>query len=519
MTKHIIPFERYAGMDPLFLEFVRRRPQWYPDPPTVDAAASRARELLGTAARVPARVFRCRGAEAGKMAQELASGRAVAVLAGHQVGLFTGPLFTLLKAFDAVRVAREITARGVPAVPVFYALTDDHDLEEVAKTARPGADAAEILILEGADRANRQPVGTLPIPEKVREVLESFRQDARAPDAAETLESFARRYAPGTTYADAFIEMLLDLVDEPLLVLDPLSPEALAAAADLFRAAAGRRDAIEKTLAESDARLRRESRSVPAPHRPGVFPFFAIDGAGRRRIENVDRALEDVSSGRASVSADVLSRPLLKSFLIPAAATILGPSEIAYHAQSLPLFSIFALAPPVLLTRSHVVWMGPPERRAAEALGVAPEDLLAEPPVAAPHLPQADRLGEIARAADADLGALEPGLKDLDPTLAGALETTRRKVAYQIAQLEEKMKKAAERKDETNAKRRQRLAIMVRPQGAASDRLYPPLVPMLAYGRAALASLRAAATGSTEGVAVADLGAASEESSENAVAG
>ena len=29
------------------------------------------------------------------MAEELAAGRAVAVSAGHQVGLFTGPLFTL----------------------------------------------------------------------------------------------------------------------------------------------------------------------------------------------------------------------------------------------------------------------------------------------------------------------------------------------------------------------------------------------------------------------------------------
>ena len=55
---------------------------------------------------------------------------------------------------------------------------------------------------------------------------------------------------------------------------------------------------------------------------------------------------------------------------------------------------------------------------------------------------------------------------------------------------------------------------MLRPQGTASDRLYPPLVPMLGYGRDALRVLREAAVGSTEGVTVADLAATAEEAGE-----
>ena len=139
-----IPFERYPGLPPLFLDFLRGLPDFYPDPPSVEAAAARARELLGQRPRLPAEAFRSRVPQARAMAEELAAGRAVAVLAGHQVGLFTGPLFTVTKAFDAIRIARDLTRRGVPAVPVFWALTDDHDLDEIARTARPGKSEARV---------------------------------------------------------------------------------------------------------------------------------------------------------------------------------------------------------------------------------------------------------------------------------------------------------------------------------------------------------------------------------------
>src|SRR5687768_18417388 len=125
-----IPLDRYPRLPLLFLDFARGGSRLYPDPPTLDAALVRGRELLEHRRKtpLPVRAFRFRGAAGRKAAEDLAAGRAVAVLAGHQVGLFTGPVYTLGKAFDAIAIASELTRRGVPAVPVFWALTDDHDL-------------------------------------------------------------------------------------------------------------------------------------------------------------------------------------------------------------------------------------------------------------------------------------------------------------------------------------------------------------------------------------------------------
>ena len=514
-----IPFERYPELPPLFRAFLRGLPHFYPDPPRSDAAVTRAREILGRPASVAASAFRSRGPAGRDRAEALAAGRAVAVAAGQQVGLFTGPLLALLKAFDAIRVAREISARGVPAVPVFYALTDDHDLEEIAKTARPGADGPEILVLEGADRSNRRPVGPLPIPEKVTEILEKFRPDARAPGAPEIFAAFARRSAPGVSYADAFIETLLDLVDpEPLLVLDPLAPEAAAPAAAFFLEAVRRGPAVQDAWREAAQRLAAAGYEASVPYRDDVFPFFAIENGERRRVGSPEEAARRVQAGTALPSADVLTRPAFKSWLLPMAVSILGPSEIAYHAQALALLPLFALPAPVLLPRTHAVLTGPGERRAAQALGISLEDVFTGAArAAAANRPEAERLTAIGLGVERDLAALEPGLTALDATLAGALETARRKVAYQVEQLVERIRKAAEKREDVAAGRRRRLETMLLPGGHGADRLYPPLVPLLAHGPSALAAIREAAQGSLEGAAVIELGA--ETPAETAHAG
>ncbi len=504
----MIPYAKYPGLSPLFLEFLKGAPDLYPDAPTLDAAAARGRQLLaaGRPARVPASAFRYRGAEAERMAGELAAGRAVAVSAGHQTGLFTGPLFTLMKALDAIHLARELSRRGVPAVPVFWALTDDHDLQEIAQTARPTPEGPQALVLEGADRQNRQPVGRLEIPEAVRGIVEAFRPDVRDEAGARRLDAFAARSAPGTLYRDAFIETLLDLVEpDPLLVIEPLAEPLRAPTVELFLAATRQAEALRATLRGTEATLRAAGRPVPAPV-PEGFSFFAIDADGRRRIEDPAAAIPRIEAG-AWPSADVITRPVLKSYLLPMAASVLGAAEIAYHAQSLPLFPLFGVTPPVLFPRTHLVLRGPAERRLAEQLGVADEDLLAEPAAAdAAPVPEADAIARTADDTSQKLAALSGSLRVLDASLSGALDTAQKKIAWQFEQLADRTRKAAERKDGVAANRRRKLAQALLPGGIPAERVYPPLSWLLAWGPAVLGALRAAAGNSTAGAAVIDLG-------------
>ena len=103
------------------------------------------------------------------MAEDLAAGRAVAVSApATRSGLFTGPLFTLMKAFDAIRVARELSRRGVPAVPVFWALTDDHDLQEIARPRGRTAKGPQSSSSRAPTGRTASPSAACPIPSASR---------------------------------------------------------------------------------------------------------------------------------------------------------------------------------------------------------------------------------------------------------------------------------------------------------------------------------------------------------------
>src|SRR5207247_11013371 len=62
----------------------------------------------------------------------LADRKTVAIVTGQQAGLFGGPVFTLLKALTALKLAEQVSRdHNVPAVAIFWIDAEDHDWEEI----------------------------------------------------------------------------------------------------------------------------------------------------------------------------------------------------------------------------------------------------------------------------------------------------------------------------------------------------------------------------------------------------
>src|SRR6185295_392323 len=98
--------------------------------------------------------------------RRLAQPGTVAVVTGQQVGLFSGPAYTIYKAIAAAHVARQLTARGIPAVPVFWLATEDHDFAEVNHAWVFGAsdEPTAVRVEAPAEFAGKpRPVGGIPI--------------------------------------------------------------------------------------------------------------------------------------------------------------------------------------------------------------------------------------------------------------------------------------------------------------------------------------------------------------------
>jgi bacillithiol biosynthesis cysteine-adding enzyme BshC len=474
----VIPFERTPGLPPLFLAFARgEAAEFLPDPPSPQAAAARARQL-GAAETGPVRVA-----------------------TGQQAGLFTGPLYALSKALAAARLAARISTPEEPARGLFWAATEDHDLAEIAQATLLLGDSPRTFRLDDAGRSYR-PAGTVEIPEAVLAVFDAARREASAP----VPERLVSLWAPGRTFGAAFVEtMEWMLSGRPIDVVDPLERVSRDRRMAFFRRAVDLAPAIVEALEGVEGALRGRGFTPQVERPDGDFPFFLIEGGTRRKVSwrkgrfsvygyegelSADELFDFAEQKRAVPSTAALLRPVFTAYLYPVAAEILGPSELSYHAQCVPLYDLFGVTRPVFFPRPHLLPRGARERRAIEALGLAEEDLFRAPEAVRGEPPALSaRLAGLRRSLEAGLEESRPDVERLDPTLVPPLEAARDKIAHQLDRLREKVEQAAERRDGVKLRRLEIVESHLAPGGAPADRVYGPLTYLSRFGEAFVPAL------------------------------
>ena len=498
-----VPPERLPGLPNLARGHATGTPdvaRFLGERPTAGRIAARAAAVLSR--------FRPR-AGADPALAAVADGRRAAVLTGQQVGLLTGPLLTAVKALAAVKLAADVEAAGAPLAPVFWCASEDHDLVEVTRLPLPGPDGPRE---EGPDpeplARNRRPVGALPIEVDVAGILARARADAGALADEECLEALRAAHA-GATYREAFVVSLSWLLDEPaLLFADAARAAEKPVLAPLAARLVRERAEVRRLLDARAAELAAAGHPPQVVSEPGALPLFALVDGERLLLRERDGALElkgrpgerhepeevaaRFESGEWLASFSALSRPLAASTLYPVAATVLGPAELAYWAQMLPLFDWAGLVPPVLVPRPMAAPVSGAERRALGRLGLSLGDLFAGVDTllsARGAAREGGLLDEIAALRAGTLARLEelaPRLAAVEAGLGRNAEATRENVRFAFEKLVERTRAAAGRADEAEARQLKRLTAALAPGGRPAERVYPPLPWLLRHGRSGL---------------------------------
>src|SRR2546421_2638131 len=167
----------------------------------------------------------------------------LAVVSGQQVGLFTGPLYTIYKALSAVKLTGCLTQRGTPAVPVFWLATEDHDWPEVQTAEIIACDGRLASVQLPADlHTESAPVGRVLLDERINETIARLFDVLPASEFTDDLAALVRAaYAPGRTYGAAFAALMSALMASyGLVLLDPLDARLKQLAAPLYERAARR---------------------------------------------------------------------------------------------------------------------------------------------------------------------------------------------------------------------------------------------------------------------------------------
>jgi bacillithiol biosynthesis cysteine-adding enzyme BshC len=467
---------------------------------SLDAVLESCEQTLGlsrdtrTLADVLARQQESRGAVAAtKRAQELAAPGATAIVTGQQAGLLGGPLFVLYKALATIKVARLAAERRKrPVVPVFWVASDDHDFAEV-RTATVLDEAGQIRSLRytPAREPTGQPAWSIELDDTIVRLLEELK--ALLPDNSfrEGLTTrLAATYRPGATLSGSFASFIQALLPE-LVVLDAADPMLKALMLPVLRRELREGSITSRLAIEAGQALLSAGYHQQVPVRPGFLNVFVVSQGERRALgfENgtvevrgpglrwtIEEAERHLEADPESWSAGVLLRPLAQDFLLPTAAYVGGPAEIAYHAQIGPSYGHFGIPRPVLLPRPSLTLVDPSQARTLEAEGLKLTELEADPEGlvsqwAREAYPEVEAAFSRARASlTEEMGAVEQALGALDPTLKGAAESARGRALHQIETLHEKSIRALKKRDQTRAERLRRTRDALFPGGALQER-------------------------------------------------
>lgn len=476
-----------------------------PDPAGLRAAATQrrfdpaARAALVTALRRQYSGIPLQDAVAANL-NALEEEGTLTVTTGHQLCLFTGPLYVPFKLLNAIRLARTLSAElGRSVVPVHWMATEDHDRAEIDhawfgahKVQWPGASGGAVgrMMLDG--------IG--PVLEEVSQLL------GHGPDAAWLKAELNACYRPDRTLAEAtrrFVDALFGRFG--LLVLDGDEPALKQLFApimqeELLNQVTHRAVAYANGKLAVNYGLQAHAREINLFHlRPGHRSRIVLEGDRYRALDggptwSAEELLVDVQVRPQDFSPNVLLRPVYQETVLPNIAYIGGGGELAYWMQLRWLFQGLQVPMPAVLLRTSAAFLPSKLMRLWEAEGLSVSDLFQ--PLDAVQAKVAIAQASFTTEVDQErsqLNAVYDGLlaraSQVDPTLNGAVEARRKKALQGLDHLGTRFVRVAKRQQRTTLDRMARVHEALFPGGGLQERRDGVLPMLAAQGPALLDAL------------------------------
>lgn len=399
----------------------------------------------------------------------------VAVVTGQQAGLFTGPLYTIYKALSAIKMAEELNAKGVKAVPVFWVATEDHDFDEVSHTFFTGQ-AGELVKAECHPQyLKSSPVGNIKIDDSIVAAIDrAFGAIPRSEFSSSVRSSIEKNWSVGALFGKAFSRSVAEILGSfGIVVIDPMHPGVKALSAPIYVDAITSSAEIVANIRHNSSELVSEGYHAQVLVEEDYFPLFRIDDEGRRvalrktangkylsKEEKREFDLDELSAMAKSdphrLSPGVMLRPVVQDYLLPTVCYFGGAAEIAYFAQNSAAYKVLHRPVTPILHRQSFTVVESKHRRALQKFDLALSNMFAGFKSTLESLGKKQLSSETIRLFDeieqkinSEMERLDQNLSQIDKTLSDNLAKRRRKILYHIGTLKKKTYLAATRNDET----------------------------------------------------------------------
>jgi bacillithiol biosynthesis cysteine-adding enzyme BshC len=400
-------------------------------------------------------------ADARAAAARLRDPRAIAIVTGQQAGLFGGPLFTLLKALTAIRLAERVEAEHrVPTVAVFWIDAEDHDWDEVKTCGVLGRELnfAEITLgqLPGAGEG---PVARVQLDGSIGAAIDALAgQLPQTEFTPALLETIRAAYQPGVTMVEAFARLLdATLGSRGLIVFDAADPATKPLAAPVFAREVAQPGLTPRLASDAGAALVARGYHAQVTPAPDHLALFHLDRVRTGiPVRDAPALVERVRTHPAEFSPNVLLRPIVQDTLFPTVSYVAGPNELAYLAQLRGIYDAFGVPMPLMYHRATATVVDANTMRflARHELpleSLRPQDEGALNMLLEGQIPAAVAVShdEASRSVEERMDALAGVVAQLDATLEGAVRSTLGRMQDDLKKLHAKIIQAVKRKDET----------------------------------------------------------------------
>jgi bacillithiol biosynthesis cysteine-adding enzyme BshC len=435
-----------------------------------------------------------------KHIKSLKSTTAYTITTGHQLNLFTGPLYFLYKIISTINLCSELKKEQPQYhfVPVYWMATEDHDFDEInyfnfnnkkVVWEREAGGAVGELSNQGLDR-----------------VFKSFSKTVGNSPNAETLKSlFKQAYLKHNNLADATRYLANALFgDYGLVILDANEKELKQLFVPYIKD-----ELFNNTSSEFVAKTNSDINAIPGKNyklqvNPREINLFYLKSGLRERIIESEGAYyinntelkfdkinlqTEIENHPERFSPNVLLRPLYQEVILPNLCYIGGAGEIAYWLQLKSYFDKMDVTFPMLLLRNSALLISEKQAKKLEKLNIGIEDLF---------LPKSDLETKITKQISSikidfslQRNHLQQQFKELyklaeqtDNSFKGAVAAQEKKQLNGLATLEKRLLKAQKRKLANQLERVSKLQNELFPNGSLQERTANFSEFYLEYGEA-----------------------------------
>lgn len=408
--------------------------------------------------------------------QSLADSNTFTVTTGHQLNLFTGPLYFIYKIVSTINLADRLN-QAFPDrhfIPVYWMATEDHDFEEINYFKLDGKKYQWKSHQSGA-------VGDFELDESFKAFFKEVSKFVP--------EFFKESYQSSTKLSEAVRKYIHHLFGEKgLLILDgndaalkriflPVIQE------DLFQH-------TPHTLADSQTKKLEE-----LGYKSQIFPreinLFYMEKGIRERIEKSGYTYkvlnseisfteielkEEVEAHPERFSPNVVLRPLYQEMILPNLAYLGGPAEVVYWLQLKGIFDHFEVPFPTLMPRNFAVVLDREIERKIQKLGLS-DKLLFQPveewkkDFISTHSTMDIKLNAEKEALSMIFEKSGKNAAELEKSLGNAFEAAKVRALKILNHLGQKVRKAEERKHEIQIRQREAVFNYMNPNGSPQERV------------------------------------------------